>query len=74
MKHKDFKVSIPLKSGLIVIISLRCKMSLGRVSIPLKSGLIVIKDDETELQTDCVSIPLKSGLIVIMVITQHIQF
>ena len=60
-------VSIPLKSGLFVIIYGVLYPIITRVSIPLKSGLFVIKGIKKDINWDIVSvsIPLKSGLFVI---------
>ena len=59
-------VSIPLKSGLIVIEYWIDEEDLEIfVSIPLKSGLIVMHTIHPRLCKGYVSIPLKSGLIVI---------
>ena len=60
-------ISIPLKSGLIVIeVELEKSTLHGAISIPLKSGLIVIIETKLKaLREKRISIPLKSGLIVI---------
>ena len=57
-------VSIPLKSGHIVIMA-PLAVELANVSIPLKSGHIVINFMNKNSKNQKVSIPLKSGHIVI---------
>ena len=59
-------VSIPLKSGQVVINELGLKKQAElAVSIPLKSGQVVIEKVEVDAKEQ-VSIPLKSGQVVIL--------
>ena len=54
-------VSIPLKSGLIVIILNNITIYFDKVSIPLKSGLIVILDEQWEKYKNLGLNPLEIG-------------
>jgi len=73
---EQYKVSIPFKSGLSVIIDSmkRDDIASALVSIPFKSGLSVIIFFRYPYVTKRVSIPFKSGLSVIEFIRKQISF